>query len=85
MFAVSDAMSPSGFPLPKVSLFFDDPFASPYETILAILPPAPGKIPIKVPIKAPRIASNFFEKQLEKILLDVNFLEIHFHSNAFLS
>ena len=60
LFAVSDAINPSGSPFPKLSLFFEDLFASPYETILAILPPAPGKIPTNVPIKAPRIAQIYF-------------------------
>ena len=58
MLAVSDAINPSGSPLPKFSLFFEALFASPYETMLAMLPPAPGRIPIKVPINAPLIASN---------------------------
>ena len=60
LFAVSEAIRPSGSPFPKFSLFLELLFASPYETILAILPPAPGRIPINVPIKAPLTASNFF-------------------------
>ena len=38
LLAVSDAINPSGSPLPKFSLFFEALFASPYDTILAILP-----------------------------------------------
>ena len=68
LLAVSDAINPSGSPLPKFSLFFEALFASPYETILAILPPAPGRIPIKVPINAPLIASNFFLNIIKKTL-----------------
>ena len=83
LFAVSDAIKPSGSPLPKLSLFLELLFASPYETMLAILPPAPGRIPIKVPMNAPLNASNFLRYIIKKDSFNLKLLGVVFSLKCF--
>lgn len=49
LLAASEAITPSGIPVPNSSGCLERFFAMSYETKLAILPPAAGIIPITIP------------------------------------
>ncbi len=51
LFAVSEEITPSSFPVPNSDLFFDHLTASPYPIKAAKVAPIPGKIPQKKPTK----------------------------------
>ena len=57
-FAASDPMTPSMFPLPKVSFDLDDCFAWPYATKAAGALPSPGISPIAAPMALHRMTSH---------------------------
>ena len=58
LFDVSDEITPSKFPLPNDSLFFDHLTASQYPIKAAKVAPIPGRIPQKKPTRIDLITAN---------------------------